>query len=166
MNLTRNFKSVALAIAGVILLPGCASNRKNRNQESHGRADRAVKASTRQGLLVFDPHQPRHQDGQRPAPLRHAATAAHKTLPMGTKVRVTNQWNGKSEIVTINDRGPFHPRPHHRPDHRQRRAPRFPPPRRGSGEGRGARTRETRLLRPRFIFPASVARYRRGPCRR
>jgi rare lipoprotein A len=34
-------------------------------------------------------------------------TAAHKTLPMGTKVRVTNQANGKSEIVTINDRGPF-----------------------------------------------------------
>jgi rare lipoprotein A len=35
------------------------------------------------------------------------ATAAHKTLPMGTKVRVTNQNNGKSEIVTINDRGPY-----------------------------------------------------------
>jgi rare lipoprotein A len=34
-------------------------------------------------------------------------TAAHKTLPMGTKVRVTNQANGKSEIVTINDRGPY-----------------------------------------------------------
>lgn len=37
----------------------------------------------------------------------HAPTAAHKTLPMGTKVRVTNLSNGKSEIVTINDRGPF-----------------------------------------------------------
>jgi rare lipoprotein A len=35
------------------------------------------------------------------------STAAHKTLPMGTKVRVTNQANGKSEIVTINDRGPY-----------------------------------------------------------
>lgn len=36
-----------------------------------------------------------------------AATAAHKTLPMGTRVRVTNLSNGKSEIVRINDRGPF-----------------------------------------------------------
>ncbi len=36
-----------------------------------------------------------------------APTAAHKTLPMGTKVRVTNLANEKSEIVTINDRGPF-----------------------------------------------------------
>lgn len=34
-------------------------------------------------------------------------TAAHKTLPFGTKVRVTNQRNGKSVVVRINDRGPF-----------------------------------------------------------
>jgi len=37
----------------------------------------------------------------------HEATAAHKTLPMGTKVRVTNLDNGKSEVVRINDRGPY-----------------------------------------------------------
>lgn len=36
-----------------------------------------------------------------------APTAAHKTLPMGTKVRVTNLANEKSEIVTITDRGPY-----------------------------------------------------------
>lgn len=36
-----------------------------------------------------------------------ALTAAHRTLPFGTKVRVTNQKNGKSAVVTINDRGPF-----------------------------------------------------------
>lgn len=34
-------------------------------------------------------------------------TAAHKKLPFGTKVRVTNEANGKSIMVTINDRGPF-----------------------------------------------------------
>jgi rare lipoprotein A len=34
-------------------------------------------------------------------------TAAHKTLPMNTKVKVTNLNNGKSVIVRINDRGPF-----------------------------------------------------------
>ncbi|AYA37885.1 septal ring lytic transglycosylase RlpA family protein [Hymenobacter oligotrophus] len=33
-------------------------------------------------------------------------TAAHKTLPFGTVVRVTNQQNGRSVKVTINDRGP------------------------------------------------------------
>ncbi|HEX7366382.1 MAG TPA: septal ring lytic transglycosylase RlpA family protein [Pelobium sp.] len=34
-------------------------------------------------------------------------TAAHKTLPFGTKVKVTNLRNGQSVKVTINDRGPF-----------------------------------------------------------
>ncbi|MFM2297808.1 MAG: hypothetical protein RL117_1515 [Verrucomicrobiota bacterium] len=37
----------------------------------------------------------------------HASTAAHKTLPMGTRVRVTNVTNGKSEVVRITDRGPY-----------------------------------------------------------
>jgi len=36
-----------------------------------------------------------------------AVTAAHKTLPFGTKVKVTNIKNKKSVIVKINDRGPF-----------------------------------------------------------
>lgn len=34
-------------------------------------------------------------------------TAAHKSLPFGTRVRVTNKKNGKSVVVRINDRGPF-----------------------------------------------------------
>ena len=38
-------------------------------------------------------------------------TAAHRTLPLGTRVRVTNLRNGRSVIVRINDRGPFS---HHR----------------------------------------------------
>ena len=37
----------------------------------------------------------------------NAMTAAHKTLPFGTKVRVTNKHNGQSVVVTINDRGPY-----------------------------------------------------------
>jgi len=37
----------------------------------------------------------------------HAMTAAHKTLPMGTYVKVRNLENGKSVVVRINDRGPF-----------------------------------------------------------
>lgn len=36
-----------------------------------------------------------------------ALTAAHRTLPFGTKVRVTNKRNGRSVVVTITDRGPF-----------------------------------------------------------
>lgn len=36
-----------------------------------------------------------------------AMTAAHRTLPFGTKLKVTNQKNGASVVVRINDRGPF-----------------------------------------------------------
>lgn len=38
---------------------------------------------------------------------KNAFTAAHKKLPFGTKLRVTNEANGKSIIVKVNDRGPF-----------------------------------------------------------
>jgi rare lipoprotein A len=34
-------------------------------------------------------------------------TAAHRSFPFGTKVKVTNKANGKSVVVTVNDRGPF-----------------------------------------------------------
>lgn len=37
----------------------------------------------------------------------HALTSAHKTLPLGVSVRVTNQKNGKFVVVRVNDRGPF-----------------------------------------------------------
>ena len=36
-----------------------------------------------------------------------ALTAAHRSLPLGTKLRVTNMANGMSVIVRVNDRGPF-----------------------------------------------------------
>lgn len=39
----------------------------------------------------------------------YAMTAAHKTLPIPTYARVTNLTNGKSVVVKITDRGPFHP---------------------------------------------------------
>jgi rare lipoprotein A len=37
----------------------------------------------------------------------NALTAAHRTLPLGTRVRVTNTENGRAVVVRINDRGPF-----------------------------------------------------------
>jgi rare lipoprotein A len=37
----------------------------------------------------------------------HGMTAAHRTLPFGTHVRVTNTRNGRRVVVRINDRGPF-----------------------------------------------------------
>jgi rare lipoprotein A len=37
----------------------------------------------------------------------HAMTAAHRSLPFGSRVKVTNNHTGRSVVVRINDRGPF-----------------------------------------------------------
>ena len=39
---------------------------------------------------------------------QNALTAAHRTLPFGTKLRVTCTATGRSTIVKVNDRGPYH----------------------------------------------------------
>lgn len=36
-----------------------------------------------------------------------AMTAAHRSLPFGTKMKIVNRSNGKAVVVRINDRGPF-----------------------------------------------------------
>ena len=41
---------------------------------------------------------------------KNSLTAAHRTLPLGTMVKVTNLKNGKSVVVRINDRGPHGPK--------------------------------------------------------
>jgi rare lipoprotein A len=48
---------------------------------------------------------PRAANGERVT--SSALTAAHRTLPFGTMIRVTNTRNGRSVVVRINDRGPF-----------------------------------------------------------
>ena len=108
MNMTRNFKSVALAIAGVILIPSCA-NTGNAKSKNTTPADNLAVKSVQHGKASW--YGVRCNGGTRTASGERlsngAATAAHKTLPMGTKVRVTNLANGKTEVVRINDRGPY-----------------------------------------------------------
>lgn len=108
MNMTRNLKSVALAIAGVSLIPSCATTGNATSKQQTSPADLAVK-SVQTGKAswysVRTNRGTRTASGQRLS--NEAATAAHKTLPMGTKVRVINESNGKSEVVTITDRGPY-----------------------------------------------------------
>ena len=56
------------------------------------------------GKASYYKHGRRTANGERYNP--HDYTAAHRTLPFGTRVLVTNLQNGKSVIVRINDRGP------------------------------------------------------------
>lgn len=57
------------------------------------------------GMASFYGYRSKTANGEMMNP--NAMTAAHKTLPFGTRVRVTNTRTGRSVIVRINDRGPF-----------------------------------------------------------
>jgi rare lipoprotein A len=69
----------------------------------------AVRSSNVQsGIASIYSVSPRHQRTATGARLNNnALTAAHRTLPFGTAVKVVNKRNGRSVVVTINDRGPF-----------------------------------------------------------
>lgn len=57
------------------------------------------------GLASYYGYSGRTANGERHS--AGAMTAAHRTLPFGTKVKVTNVANGRSVVLRINDRGPF-----------------------------------------------------------
>lgn len=61
--------------------------------------------AAQKGVASYYKHGKRTANGERFNP--NGFTAAHRTLPFGTRVLVTNIGNGKSVIVRINDRGPF-----------------------------------------------------------
>ena len=108
--MTRNLNSVALAIAGALLMPSCATQATASSRSNPAPTEWKV-AAVQHGKASW--YGVRCNGGTRTASGERlsngAATAAHKTLPMGTKVRVTNLANGKTEVVRINDRGPFTP---------------------------------------------------------
>ncbi len=66
----------------------------------------AVEAAAQSGIAsIYSYKTGRTASGERAHPT--GLTAAHRSLPFGTKVRVTNRRNGHSVVVRINDRGPF-----------------------------------------------------------
>lgn len=67
-------------------------------------ADQKSKMST-SGMASYYGYGGRTANGERHS--ASAMTAAHRSLPFNTKVRVTNKANGRSVVVRINDRGPF-----------------------------------------------------------
>lgn len=85
----RRLAGSLLVIALSVLVTGCASSRSEGLASYY--ADKYQGRKTANGE-IFDTAK---------------LTAAHKTLPFGTRVRVTNLDNGKSVDVRINDRGPY-----------------------------------------------------------
>ena len=91
---------IAGLLLGLLLLPGCASGGAAA-QAGEGQAVEEGIAS----YYALRFHGRRTASGERYD--KDAHTAAHRTHPFGTLVRVTNQENGRTVDVRINDRGPF-----------------------------------------------------------
>ena len=99
--------SLCLVLLAVFVAAiGCATTRPLAAADSH-RADKPA-LRTKTGLASYYAHE---RDGRRTASGEtfdmQEMTAAHRTLPFGTRVRVTNLRNGRKAVVRINDRGPF-----------------------------------------------------------
>lgn len=93
----RRFIFILLLIAGVNLSFAQTLN----NGDGDGKTSNKVKVS----WYGKDFHGRLTASGERYD--MNEFTAAHKTLPFGTKVKITNINNNKSVVVTINDRGPY-----------------------------------------------------------
>ena len=65
-----------------------------------------AEAKTIIGYASYYKHGKRTANGEPFNP--NGLTAAHRTLPFGTKVRVTNLRNQRSVVLRVNDRGPYH----------------------------------------------------------
>ena len=89
--------SAALGVVSLAVLSACAT--------VHPTTSRPAREA---GIASY---YAKSQDGWRTASGErydmHALTAAHPTLPFGSRVRVTNLDNGRSVVVRINDRGPY-----------------------------------------------------------
>lgn len=130
MNLTKRNLLTPLAAAAILLLSGCASDRLNLGEYSQrsifsakGSSYKIGKPYTIRGQWYYpaedygysevgtaswygeDFHAKYTANGE--VYNMHTLTAAHRTLPLPSIVRVTNLENGRSLVLRVNDRGPF-----------------------------------------------------------
>jgi rare lipoprotein A len=85
-------RSICLVAAFVQLLPLAASDARADGQSGGASVYSRESGSRTASGARLDPG---------------ALTAAHRSFPFGSKVLVTNRRNGRSVVVTVNDRGPF-----------------------------------------------------------
>ncbi len=107
--MTRLLKGSAPAAALIslfLMLSACAGEPGHANGGTNGQAHKAVGEAVGVASWYGGTFHGRTTASGEPYDM-HAMTAAHPSLPFGTKVRVTNLENGRSVVLRINDRGPF-----------------------------------------------------------
>ncbi len=105
----------ALVLLAVLLLAGCSGTARFTSDKESGRVVFRGKSQEATGTStefagVASYYGPKFH-GRKTASGEtfdmYQYTAAHRALPFGTRIRVTNQNNGKTVVVRVNDRGPF-----------------------------------------------------------
>jgi rare lipoprotein A len=105
-------KLAVLALAAVVL-PSCASAEKDRTASARWEAVRPAgshRSGAKQAKGAGEGIASIYTDRRTASGERFSASAlaaAHRTMPFGSRVRVTNLKNGKTVVVRINDRGPY-----------------------------------------------------------
>lgn len=109
MSRPSHTRFVALALGLLLAFAGCAQqSARTPPAPSPGAPGAPNRAFTQEGQASWygaNHHGKTTANGE-PFDME-ALSAAHRTLPFGTLVRVTNKANGKTVTVRINDRGPF-----------------------------------------------------------
>lgn len=90
----------ALVLAGSMIVSGCAGLTKGRADLDVGMKERGIASWYGDDFHGWVTASGELYD-------MHALTAAHRTLPLGTVVQVTNVVNGRHVVIRINDRGPY-----------------------------------------------------------
>lgn len=99
---------VALLVTAALLLDGCGAGTPRFTTHERGSAIHEGVAHQLEGIASYyaeEFHGRKTANGETFD--MNELTAAHRTLPFGTKIRVTHRQTGKSVTVRINDRGPF-----------------------------------------------------------
>ncbi|WP_326429654.1 septal ring lytic transglycosylase RlpA family protein [Stutzerimonas frequens] len=89
----------------ILLAAGCAERQPTQPPQAPATSQERFTQSGKASYYARMHHGQRTANGETHD--QNALVAAHRSLPFGTRVRVTNQQNGKQVIVRINDRGPF-----------------------------------------------------------
>ena len=98
-KLTYIVAVLAMAAGGALAQTPVAPTAQPSNKHAPGTQDASY------GLASFYGHKSQTASGEKFD--ARELTAAHRTLPFGTRVRVTNVASGRSVMVLVNDRGPF-----------------------------------------------------------
>jgi rare lipoprotein A len=98
----RSFTALALLLGTM----GCATTRPLADPGAAAPDATTIRGQTGMASFYAGEHDGRRTASGERFDMR-ALTAAHRTLPFGTRVRVVNLANGREVTVRINDRGPF-----------------------------------------------------------